>query len=81
MLEIHSTALLELDEMPSESAPFCDALPPMNDSECTTQCFNCSRIYFGRLLTACPHCNSKSLQYYSEADLIRLTGARAVLSR
>jgi predicted Zn-ribbon and HTH transcriptional regulator len=35
----------------------------------STQCFNCSRIYFDQALSRCPHCNSDSLQHYTTADL------------
>ena len=34
-----------------------------------TQCFTCSRIYFGQSLQRCPHCNSDSLQHYTTDDL------------
>jgi hypothetical protein len=44
----------------------------------STQCFNCSRIYFDQVLSRCPHCNSDSLQHYTTADLDRFahSGAR-----
>jgi len=34
-----------------------------------TQCFICSRIYFDQSLQRCPHCNSESLQHYTNDDL------------
>ena len=34
-----------------------------------TQCFICSRIYFDQNLQRCPHCNSESLQHYTNDDL------------
>ena len=47
---------------------------PSRRTECkssdrSTQCFNCSRIYFDQSLTRCPHCKSDSLQHYTTADL------------
>jgi len=38
-------------------------------SDRSTQCFNCSRIYFDQDLSKCPNCNSVSLQHYTTADL------------
>jgi len=38
-------------------------------SDRSTQCFNCSRIYFDQDLAKCPNCNSVSLQHYTTADL------------
>jgi len=35
----------------------------------STQGFDCGRIYFGQVLSRCPHCNSDSLQHYTTADL------------
>jgi hypothetical protein len=34
-----------------------------------TQCFMCSRIYFGQRLRKCPHCNSESVHHYATVDL------------
>lgn len=34
-----------------------------------TQCFICSRIYFDQSLQRCPHCNSESLQHFTNDDL------------
>ena len=47
---------------------------PSRDAECansdrSTQCFMCSRIYFDKDLYKCPICNSDSLQQYTTADL------------
>jgi hypothetical protein len=53
------------------------------NSDRSTQCFICSRIYFDQNLSKCPHCNSDSLQHYTTADLNHFAhkGSRAVLSR
>jgi len=47
-------------------------------SDRSTQCFVCSRIYFDRNLSKCPHCNSDALQHYTTSDLSHLahTGGR-----
>lgn len=34
-----------------------------------TQCFMCSRIYFGQSLRKCPHCNSGSVHHFATVDL------------
>ena len=34
-----------------------------------TECFTCSRIFFGRLLEQCPRCGSQSLQHYTAGEL------------
>lgn len=34
-----------------------------------TQCFICSRIYFGQRLHRCPRCNSDSVLHFPTADL------------
>jgi hypothetical protein len=41
------------------------ATPPCQN----TQCFICSRIYFDQRFRKCPHCNSDSVQHYTNADL------------
>lgn len=39
------------------------------NSDRSTQCFICSRIYFDQQFSKCPNCNSSSLQHYTTADL------------
>ena len=39
------------------------------NSDRSTQCFICSRIYFGQYLSRCPNCDSDSLLHYTTADL------------
>ena len=39
-----------------------------------TQCFTCSRLYFGKHLDKCPRCGSDAVQHYSEDELGLLTG-------
>lgn len=34
-----------------------------------TECFTCSRFYFGVTLAACPRCGSKALQHYSTEEM------------
>jgi hypothetical protein len=34
-----------------------------------TECFTCSRIFFGRYLEHCPRCNSRALQHYTAGEL------------
>jgi hypothetical protein len=34
-----------------------------------TECFTCSRIFFGRLFEQCPRCGSQSLQHYPAGEL------------
>lgn len=41
-------------------------------AERSTQCFMCSRIYFGRDLGECPHCGSRSVACYTTEDLTKL---------
>lgn len=37
-------------------------------SERSTQCFMCSRIYFGEDLRQCPRCGSRSVECYKTGD-------------
>ena len=39
-----------------------------------TQCFTCSRLYFGKALNKCPRCGSDAVQHYSEDELGLLSG-------
>ena len=39
-----------------------------------TQCFTCSRLYFGKALNKCPRCGSDAVQHYSENELGLLSG-------
>ena len=34
-----------------------------------SQCFTCSRLYFGKTFNKCPRCGSDSVQHYSEGEL------------
>lgn len=45
---------------------FREAIPELYD--CSTQCFMCSRIYFGQDLRRCPHCGSNSVACYTPDD-------------
>lgn len=36
--------------------------------ERSTQCLMCSRIYFGRNISQCPHCGSRSVTCYTTED-------------
>lgn len=48
--------------------PISKHASPAQSSD-NTQCFICSRLYFGQHLQRCPHCNSESLLYFPTADL------------
>ena len=47
--------------------PLCET--GCENSNRSTQCFICSRIYFDQNLSECPHCKSDWLQHYATSDL------------
>ncbi|HEX5483454.1 MAG TPA: hypothetical protein VFZ08_12590 [Terriglobia bacterium] len=44
-------------------------MQPLAQTHQHTECFTCSRFYFGETLTACPRCGSQALQHYSTEEM------------
>jgi hypothetical protein len=63
---LHSQAFLAEDQ---EAVSSVRQSLPQN-----TQCFTCSRLYFGKYFDKCPRCGSDAVRHYGEDELGLLSG-------
>src|SRR5690348_6433437 len=58
----------QVTALTSTGAPVTNTILPVETKE-HSECFTCSRMFFGRHLERCPRCGSRSLQHYTAGEL------------